>query len=232
VRQRKLLTQLENARTTRVKPEEVIVPDLSQINLASFKQNDKRQLLEIFFSDERVQVIIGQLLTKAKSQQTYDQPPVGTADFEITRTDNNLERHLSGATSFDAFDLREGNQMARAGTAMQRMNHGASRVKFGYMNRPATGKPKPIVGGGGLNIYQRLVDQNPKDLIKPTASALARSIDPSQNTLATAQQLLNNVSSHGLNAMHTQGGSSTQNMYGRTNSQVSGQTRPQSTNIY
>lgn len=42
VRQRKLLTQLENARTTRVKPEEVHVPDLAQINLAAFKGNDKR----------------------------------------------------------------------------------------------------------------------------------------------------------------------------------------------
>lgn len=83
---------------------------------------------------------------------------MGTAEYESIRPDNNLERHLSGATSFDAIEINNVNQLHRAGTAMQRIGNGSSRVKFGYMNRPATGKPKAIVGGGGLNIYQRLVD--------------------------------------------------------------------------
>jgi hypothetical protein len=54
-----MFTQFENVRSLKAKPSQVAGPELSSINIASFKPADKRTLLEIFFSDERVQVIIG-----------------------------------------------------------------------------------------------------------------------------------------------------------------------------
>jgi hypothetical protein len=54
-----MFTQFENVRSLKAKPSQVTGPELSSINIASFKPADKRTLLEIFFSDERVQVIIG-----------------------------------------------------------------------------------------------------------------------------------------------------------------------------
>lgn len=69
-----MFTQFENVRSLKAKPSQLTGPELSSINIASFKVADKRTLLEIFFSDERVQVIIGQLLTKANRSKSPDYP--------------------------------------------------------------------------------------------------------------------------------------------------------------
>ena len=58
IRQRKMLTQFENVRNLKAKPSQLTGPELSSINIAAFKPADKRNLLEIFFSDERVQILV------------------------------------------------------------------------------------------------------------------------------------------------------------------------------
>ena len=54
IRQRKMFTQFENVRSLKAKPSSMAGPELSSINIATFKPADKRNLLEIFFSEERV----------------------------------------------------------------------------------------------------------------------------------------------------------------------------------
>jgi hypothetical protein len=46
----------------RVKPDDVALLKPEQIQIASFKPVDKKQLLEAFFADERVQIYVSQLL--------------------------------------------------------------------------------------------------------------------------------------------------------------------------
>ena len=65
LRQRKALSLLQNVKSTRIKVNHLKSTEINHpISVAQFKQQDKRNLLKNFFGDERVQILVSQLLIK------------------------------------------------------------------------------------------------------------------------------------------------------------------------
>ena len=65
LRQRKALSVLQNVKSTRIKTDHIRNSDINYlVSVSQFKQQDKRNLLKNFFGDERVQILVSQILIK------------------------------------------------------------------------------------------------------------------------------------------------------------------------
>lgn len=65
LRQRRALTKLQNVKSTRISSAHLKSSELTQlVSIAQFKPQDKKNLLRNFFGDERVQILVSQLLIK------------------------------------------------------------------------------------------------------------------------------------------------------------------------
>jgi hypothetical protein len=95
--------------------------------------------------------------------------------------------------------------------------------------RPQTGKA--IIGGGGINMYERLLHEQPKMLIQPTASALAGS---STNASQTHSQprLLKSSANQNFQTMNTLQSALTNAGPASRLGSAANQNRAQSSNIY
>jgi hypothetical protein len=89
IRQRKALTNLQNVKSMRVKPEDVALLQPDQILVENFKPVDKKQLLEAFFGDERVQIYVSQMLA-AQASQLHNSALINA----------DMQQQMAGSTSF------------------------------------------------------------------------------------------------------------------------------------
>lgn len=71
----------------RVKPEDMVLLKPEKIPISNFKPQDKKMLLEFFFSDERVQLYVSQLLIKRARQE---QPASALINGEMQNLNNSM----------------------------------------------------------------------------------------------------------------------------------------------
>lgn len=62
MRQRRTLTQLKNIKSIKIRTEQIEIPDINSITISQFKPQEKKRLLENFFRDDRVALLVKRLL--------------------------------------------------------------------------------------------------------------------------------------------------------------------------
>ena len=55
---------LSNVKSTRIKVDDIAIRELNAVPISLLKPSDKKQLLQNFFGDERVQILVSQILIK------------------------------------------------------------------------------------------------------------------------------------------------------------------------